>query len=65
MENRPEIAFRCGPFALHQIKLSLDPTNPGTELIQASASTPKGFSLLQTEELSHKLGLFFQMAFRA
>ncbi len=25
MENRPEIAFRCGPFALHRIKLSLDP----------------------------------------
>src|SRR5262249_7768894 len=25
MENRPEIAFRCGPAALHQIKSSLDP----------------------------------------
>lgn len=65
MENRPEIAFRCGPFALHQIKLSLDPTNPGTELILASASTQRGFSLLQTEKLSQKLGLCFQMAFRA
>ena len=65
MRNRPEISFRCGPFALHRIKLSLDPTNPGTELIQASASTPQGFSLLQTAELSHKLGLNFQMAFRA
>jgi hypothetical protein len=64
MENRPEIAFRCGPFALHQIKLSLDPTNPGTELIRASASTRKGFSLVQIEELSRKLGLYFQMAFR-
>ena len=64
MENRPEIAFRCGPFALHRIKLSLDPTNPGTELIHACASTQKGFSLLQIEELSQKLGLYFQMAFR-
>jgi RHS repeat-associated protein len=65
MQNRPEISFRCGPFALYRIKLLLDSTNPGTELIQASASTPKGFSLLQVEELSHKLGLSFQMAFRA
>lgn len=64
MENRPEIAFRCGPFALHRIKLSLDPENPETELIRACASTQKGFSLLQTEELSQQLGLYFQMAFR-
>jgi YD repeat-containing protein len=64
MKNRPEIAFRCGPFALHRIKLSVDPKNPGTELVHACASTQKGFSLLQTEELSQKLGLYFQMAFR-
>jgi len=64
MKNRPEIAFRCGPFALHRIKLSIDPKNPGTEFIHACASTQKGFSLLQTEELSQKLGLYFQMAFR-
>ena len=65
MLNRPEIAFRCGPFALQRIMLSLDPTNSKTELIHASASTPKGFSLLQTEKLSQELGLYFQMAFRA
>jgi Peptidase C39 family len=50
--------------ALHRIKLALDPTNPGTELIHACASTRKGFSLLQIEELSQKLDLYFQMAFR-
>lgn len=64
MYCRPEIAFRCGPFALHRIQLSLDPANPGTELIRTCASTPRGFSLLQTEELSQKLGLHLQMAFR-
>jgi hypothetical protein len=64
MENRPEIAFLCGPFALHRIKLCLDPTNPGTELIQACASTQRGFSLLQIEELSQELGLYFRMVFR-
>lgn len=64
MENHPEIAFRCGPFALHRIKLYKDPRNPGTELVLTSASTKRGFSLLQLEELSQKLGLDFQMAFR-
>jgi YD repeat-containing protein len=64
MEYRPEIAFRCGPFALHSIKLSLDPADPGTELIHASASTQRGLSLQQLEELSQKLGLYFQMAHR-
>ena len=64
MQNRPEIAFRCGPLALHRIKLNVDPQNPGTELIHESASTQKGFSLAQVEELSQQLGLHFQMAFR-
>jgi hypothetical protein len=49
MENRPEVAFRCGPFALQRIMLSLNPTNPGIELIHASKSTQRGFSLLQIE----------------
>lgn len=64
MENRPEISFRCGPFALHRIKLSLDPTNPGTDLIHASESTQQGCSLSQVAELSYQLGLNFQMAYR-
>ncbi len=64
MRNRPEISFRCGPLALHRIKLSTDPDNPGTDLIHATASTQQGFSLLQVAELSLKLGLYFQMAFR-
>jgi RHS repeat-associated protein len=64
MHNRPEIAFRCGPLALHRIKLSVHPQNPGTDLIHAAASTQQGFSLQQVAELSHKLGLYFQMAFR-
>src|SRR5262249_55154866 len=50
MKDRPEISFRCGPLALHQIKLSTDPANAGTEIIYASASTKKGFSLPQVAE---------------
>jgi hypothetical protein len=64
MQNRPEIAFRCGPLALHRIKLSVDPQNPGTEAILKSASTQQGFSLPQVAELSKKVGLDYQMAFR-
>jgi RHS repeat-associated protein len=64
MKNCPEIAFLCGPLALHRIKLSTDPNNPGTELIHTTASTQQGFSLLQLQELSQRLGLYFQMAHR-
>jgi hypothetical protein len=64
MQTRPEISFRCGPLALHRIKLSIDPDSPGTDLVHAAESTQQGFSLLQLAELSQKLGLNFQMAFR-
>jgi RHS repeat-associated protein len=64
MLNHPEIAFCCGPLALHRIKLSVDPESPETEVIRASASTQEGFSLQQVTELSQKLGLNFRMAFR-
>lgn len=64
MQNRPEVAFRCGPLALHRIKLATDPQHPCTEIIHQSASTQKGFSLPQVAELSRKVGLNYQMAFR-
>ena len=64
MENRPEIAFRCGPLALLRIKLAVDPHHPATDIIGKSASTQKGFSLPQVAELSQKIGLNYQMAFR-
>jgi RHS repeat-associated protein len=64
MQNRPEISFRCGPLALHRIKLATDPQNPGTSEILKSASTQKGMSLPQLADLSRKVGLNYQMAFR-
>ena len=64
MRNQPEISFRCGSLALHRIKISLDPDNPGTDLIHATPSTQQGFSLSQLAELSQRLGLYFQMAYR-
>ena len=64
MQTRPEIAFRCGPLALHRIKLSLDPKNPGTELIHAAHPRRRVSHSRKMEELSQQLGLDFQMAFR-
>jgi RHS repeat-associated protein len=64
MKSRPEVAFRCGPLALHQIKLAVDPAHAGDEAIYKSASTQKGFSLPQVLELSRQIGLKLQMAYR-
>jgi len=69
MQNKPEISFKCGPYALQQILrsdpklLTLSPATVGTEIANA-ASTQKGLSLPQVAELSKKVGLSYQMAFR-
>ena len=64
MKNRPEVSFRCGPLALQSIKHSLNPKASADMAIFNSASTQKGFSLPQVVELSKKVGLNYQMAFR-
>jgi len=70
MQNNPGISFKCGPYALQQILLSdkgllaSSPTNAMMEILN-SASTQKGFSLPQVAELSKKVGLNYQMAFRS
>jgi hypothetical protein len=60
MRTRPEVSFRCGPLALHRIKVSIDPRGPGIDLIYGAASTHQGFSLSQVAELSRKVGLGFK-----
>jgi RHS repeat-associated protein len=64
MQHRPEIAFRCGPLALQSVRRSLNLQGPEDMEIFKSASTQKGFSLMQVAELSRKVGLNYQMAFR-
>jgi RHS repeat-associated protein len=70
MQNKPEISFKCGPYALQRILLSdqkLLPSSPANALteIANAASTQKGLSLPQVAELSKKVGLNYQMAFRS
>ncbi|MEO6034167.1 MAG: hypothetical protein ABIQ35_02815, partial [Verrucomicrobiota bacterium] len=64
MQNHPEISFRCGPLALLRIQTATNPTNRAERAVYESASTQKGFSLPQVAELSKKIGLNYQMAFR-
>jgi RHS repeat-associated protein len=69
MKNQPEISFRCGPMALQSILTSDErllascATNALAETANA-ASTTNGFSLTQVAELSRKIGLNYQMAFK-
>ncbi len=65
MQHRPEIAFRCGPLALHRIKRLSGESAEAEMVIFHSASTRKGLSLSQVAELSRVVGLNYQMAFRA
>jgi RHS repeat-associated protein len=72
MQNKPEISFKCGPYALQQIlmadqSLSRTAESGATEArreIANAASTQKGMSLAQVAELSRRVGLDYQMAFR-
>jgi RHS repeat-associated protein len=69
MQNRPEVSFRCGPLALLSILRSDQrlyascPTNAMIDIFN-SVSTQKGFSMPQVAELSKRIGLNYQMAFR-
>jgi RHS repeat-associated protein len=64
MQNRPQVAFRCGPLALRSIRLALNMDAASDLEILNSASTQKGCSLPQVADLSKKIGLNYQMAFR-
>jgi RHS repeat-associated protein len=64
MENRPEISFRCGPLALGSVLDFVGGSNALKRFIYESTSTQKGFSLSQVSQLSQKLNLNTQIAFR-
>jgi RHS repeat-associated protein len=64
MQQHPETSFRCGPLALRSIRLALKMDGSSDAEILKSASTQRGCSLPQVAELSKKIGLNYQMAFR-
>ena len=63
-ENQPQIAFRCGPLALSEILASQHSSKLTNNLLRNSVSTTKGCSLTYVADLSGKLGMNYQMAFR-
>jgi len=65
MQNKPEDAFRCGPFALDRI-LAFQNSNYKLEApIVQSRSTVHGMSLTEVWKLSEKLQMNMQMAVRS
>jgi ABC-type bacteriocin/lantibiotic exporter with double-glycine peptidase domain len=64
MQHQPEVSFRCGPLALQSILRAIDRQAPMSMEIFNSASTQHGFSLSEVDELSKRIGLNYQMAFR-
>ncbi|MGA2247770.1 MAG: cysteine peptidase family C39 domain-containing protein, partial [Verrucomicrobiota bacterium] len=64
MQNRPGLAFRCGPLALHCIAKVVSPDKADAQELLKAASTQQGFSLTQVAVLSQEIGLNYQMAFR-
>jgi hypothetical protein len=65
MQNRPDIAFRCGPLALDRINALQNPHQAGSALVRDSKSTTNGISLSQVADLARKLGMNYQMAYRS
>jgi Peptidase C39 family len=65
MKSQPDFSFRCGPLALEAILAHTDPRRTPNRLIMESKSSTNGCSLSQVTELSRRLGLNYQAAFRS
>ena len=57
MQAHPEIAYRCGTFALKAVAGVLQPTNQDLESLVAVPSPTNGFSMANLLDLSKKYGL--------
>ncbi len=64
MQNKPDYCFRCGPMALDRILMRIDRSKAGSPVLDEYKSNTNGFCLSQVAELSKRLGMNYQMAFR-
>jgi tetratricopeptide (TPR) repeat protein len=66
MKSAPELAFKCGPFALSRILQYNRAELPFAKvaIVQAAHATAKGLSLSAVHELSERAAMGYQMAFR-
>ena len=65
METRPDISFRCGPFALSRILAAQNSSHRADPAIMQARSTMQGMSLNEVADISQKVGLNYQVAKRA
>lgn len=65
MENTPEEAFKCGPYALNTLFNMDRKEKVKNELVEKFPSTKKGTNLAQLKQLAQKMGLKYQVAKRA
>jgi RHS repeat-associated protein len=65
MQQHPDIAFKCGPFALDSIRTPDKNVHRRSAVVQTAASTAKGTSLSMVKNWSDQLNLNYQMAKRA
>lgn len=66
MNNRPGVAFRCGPYALANVatKLNPDASSKASALLERVQSPREGFSLSAVHAMASGLGAKLQMAKR-
>ncbi len=64
MKTRPEVSFKCGPYALNKLYTLKNKTGLPSALLMKAASTPQGFSLSDIARMAHDIGLDYQVAFR-
>jgi RHS repeat-associated protein len=64
MQNRPELAFRCGPMALDRIRASSSLAEDAGGKIRESKSSLQGMSLVEVCALANELGMNYRMARR-
>jgi RHS repeat-associated protein len=64
MMNKPDYAFGCGPSALDRILLHFAPSKAGSPVLLDCKSGTNGFALNQVADISRKLRMNYQMAYR-
>jgi RHS repeat-associated protein len=65
MKNKPGYCFRCGPLALDKILLRTEPKKMANPAFREYMSPTNGFALTEVAELSDRVGMNYQMAYRS
>lgn len=64
MKAHPEIAFKCGPFAVDSLLFKDSRNQKRSALVESTPSTTRGTNLAQVKDLADQSGLHLQIAKR-